>query len=1379
MKGTSAIKQYFSSGTQHYVVPSVSAEWNYNLFYAPYATFSGDGTPVSSGWSIPSNWSLSNCTLTYDTTVGRVTTAYPTTAALNFSVTGQNGSGSLVIAPASGYTNNTYKVTFYAKVLQNIQVSLTALNYVDSHRSSSSSQVIDSTIWTKFETYVSSLPTESSYPSFTMTLDFTSIDTTIALQTQTPSSSYNIIIDQLEIFQTTEQDYQYGNLWPTSSPFNFFRPGESYVPSGNYLTPLASNFRQIQTAFQQSSFNNQVMPATPVTYHPTVLGSANSNPIFKNGILSDYSTYKYFVSDGVTNSLGALYDSLLATNKIVIKLNINYSTPTNLTVNLYNTITSYSYTKTLTSSDISASGVIVLYHQADGSWSTSPWTTMPAFNTLGQITNYQQINKIVVTQNSAQTNSTYANPSSDVITNSSRYAKYQLDMQRLHVIEISPRMEIDLTNYLVDVDTKEELDNKQYPLPISAISANSATINFSNIPLTVSGNVLSIFSNNSSSSPLNGLFKKNVKLYINYLIKDSVSGSSNADKVIPGGIYYSEEWSVQDLSRTQVIAYDISKYLQLLSPTDYVSQSQDVFSVISNILDFSGFTDYDYDSLKKVTTSRVVLVDGTILNNPAPIKSSYFYCDSLQQKVFDVLRELFEVYQIGAFINAYGVMEFLDLENILGNTTPNLLVHDSSTPVVISTPSYTDNLTVTSNITENTYTETVKTKIGKATMKFKIPQVNKTFTIEGLANTQSLETKVIDKNDILWQLEKESAATFNYLNQSITNYSQNYFYLDPNDLTNTFRSFSIDQEGYAIIEGEIVSFKDKEFKFTTTSPTDSSIGVTNYIADYRVVISNAADLQAAVSDFSARSGYGGSVTYTPTGKICNVERGLFNTPVRTHTMLDNSNITNRTTVYSGNTPTISNNQIIMSASTQGVKSILIPNDDVSQQSNPYYTFSTKMSVGFNSGTPYQVGVGGGLVFGLNNNPVFVEIRQEAGTGGAYVGSQFVPDNAYHLYVYQGSTPTNSTTLLGTTTNPLVSVPINQTILDESNIYPKGSPFEDFGKRVNLKFVKVKNPATWIDTTTGNTVQGPYFEIYINNKKINLATKPVNLDTSGQYGIFTQTTNAQAGTSGSIGFTEIYATQTPLDDAKTHYHWQLNSFANALASKSKVFEVNYMLQVRPEVIGISFYDVQYQTAPAINAYSVPSPYDWFYFTEDPTSPVDATTGHHKGYILNSMSVREDALTYSNIYNSGFRGRFAIINGSPSMIWLKKTPDSKNPVDVTYLVNTSDLVSLSSEISIEKIFDPANISESIEINSNWVQSKSAALGILKNIFRAVDGFSRDTQISIYGNPLFEIGDVVQVNYSLKNISNKKYFVQGVEQIYNTGLETILTLNELGTS
>ena len=1374
MKGTSAIKQYFSDGSRHYVVPSVSAEWNYNLFYAPYTTFSGDGGVISTNWTNPLSWENNNCSVSYVASLGRSAKTYTDNSCLKIYTSGQNGSVSLSISPTGSLTNNTYKVIFYAKVVEDIQVTLTALNYIDSHRSASASQVIDSTIWTKFEVYISSLPTEHTYSSFITTLDFTSIDTTIASQTQPAPSSYNILIDQFEVFQTTEQDYQYGNLWQTASPFGFFRPGESYIPSGNYLTPLPTDFRKVKTAFQQSSFNNQIMPVTPVTYHPTVLGSANSNPLFKNGILSDYTTYKYFVSDGITNAIGALYDTTLASNKIVIKLNINYSTPTSLTLNLYNTVNNYNYSKTLTNADISKSGVIILYHQNDGSWTTTPWTNMPIFDTDGKITNYVEINKIVLTQNSASINDAYANPSSDIINNTmnglsyaGRYSKYQSDMKRLHVIEISPRVEIDLTNYLISVNTREELDNKEYPLPISGISANSSKIVLSNIPFKVSNNVLSIFSNNSSLSPLNGLFKKNVKFYINYIIKDNVAKSTLSDKVIPGGVYYAEEWFGRDLQQTEITAYDISKYLMLLSPTDYVSQSQDVFNVISNILDFAGFTDYDYDSLKKVTTSKVIFTDQSVSTNAAPIKSSYFYCDSLQQKVFDVLRELFEVYQIGAYINAYGVMKFLDIDSILKNKTPNLLLHDSSTPILISTPDYTDTLTVASNITANTYTEKIKTKIGKATIKFKIPQVNKTFGIDGIANTQTLETKVIDKNDILWQLEKESVVTFNFLNQSINTYSQNYFYVDPNDLTNTFKSFSVDQEGYAIIEGEIVSFKDKEFKFIITPNASSAQPSIYQPNDYRVVVSNGADLQSAVSDFSARAGYGGSVSYTPTGKICNVERGLFNTPVRTHKIInDVSTLLTKVDVISGQQPSIANNSIIINSS-QGIKSILSPSNDESTSSSPYYTFSTKMNIGPSSDSNFQLGVGGGLVIGINNNPIYVEIRQEQ-YGGSYLGSTFIPGQGYKLYVYQGESPTNSTTLLGTANNPSIAVDISKDMLDNSMLYPKGSPFEDFGKTINLKFVKIKNPDP----------NKPYFEIHINNKKVNLLTKPIDFSTVGRFGIFSQTTNAQAGTTGGMGFTEIYATQTPLDTPNINYHWQLNSFANTLAGKHKVFEINYMLQVRPQIIGINYYDVQYQTAPALNAYSVPAPYDWFYFEEDKTTPINPATGTRE-LKLASISVKEDALNYSNIYNSGFRGRFAVINASPSMVWIKKTPDSKNPVDVTYLVNTNDLVSLSSENSIEKIFDSANISESIEINSNWVQSKSAAINLLKNIFRAVDGFSRDTQISIYGNPLIEVGDVIQVNYDLKNILNKKYFVHAVEQSHNYGLETIVTLNELPSS
>jgi hypothetical protein len=310
---------------------------------------------------------------------------------------------------------------------------------------------------------------------------------------------------------------------------------------------------------------------------------------------------------------------------------------------------------------------------------------------------------------------------------------------------------------------------------------------------------------------------------------------------------------------------------------------------------------------------------------------------------------------------------------------------------------------------------------------------------------------------------------------------------------------------------------------------------------------------------------------------------------------------------------------------------------------------------------------------------------------------------------------------------------------------------------------------------------PIFQIYVNKQNINLNTiASASINTTGKYGIFAHTTSEQNDISGSLSFTELYATQTPLNNSSTWYHWQLPSFANTLASGHKTFEVNYMMQTRPQIFGISYYDVQYQLAPAISAYPNPDPYDWYYFIQSPDTKNKTTGKTDAGkLILQHINVKSDSLSYSNIYSSGFRARFAIINGSPSSIWIKKSPDLKNPIDVNFFINTKNLIALSSEISVEKIFDPANAAESVEIRSNWVQSKNTALSILKNIYRAIDGFSRDTQVSIYGNPLFEIGDVVQINYSLKNIISKKYFVQGIQQTFDQGLKTILTLNEINSN
>ena len=677
----------------------------------------------------------------------------------------------------------------------------------------------------------------------------------------------------------------------------------------------------------------------------------------------------------------------------------------------------------------------------------------------------------------------------------------------------------------------------------------------------------------------------------------------------------------------------------------------------------------------------------------------------------------------------------------MANKTPSMILHDNSTNQPIVDPVTSVLTNVTSNIVQDTYRETTKVKIGQATIKYRIPQLSTTLDPAGVGTsgvTSPLTTSIIDKSDALWALDKDDATTFNYLSESITTTSQNYFQLDKSDLLKTFNAFNIDHEGYAIIEGEIVSFRDKEYYFNAAPGDVQPISPIN---DYSVTVSNSIDLKAKIAEFSNIVGHGGYINYTPTGKIMNVERGLFNTPVRTHYVTKTPfDFMQRFDKISGSDVYVANNNVYLTAFPSGGKTIYSPKNEVSYG---YNTFSAKMSIGPNAdATNFADGVGGGLVLNLGGaNPIYVEIRQDMLIEKVKKQNKEIP--GYRLYVYQG---TESNSLLDG--HPFYS--ITSSMLNESSAYPADSPFSEFGKVVNLKFVKRS------DST---------FSIYINKNQINIGVKSgITLDVSGDYGIFT---HARGNAVSSIGFTELYACQTQLVEPRHYYHYELQSFANTIVNDSKTFEINYMYQVRPQVVGIQMYDVQYSLAPAMEAFPLKVAYNWYYFSD----PVNNKTK------LSYISVDEDALNYSNIHSSGFRGRVAIINSSPASVWLKKAPDSKNSVDVLFSINTDSVITLSDEQIITKQFDQSNLADSIEISSNWVQSKKAALGILNNVKKALDGFSRDTEISIYGNPLYQIGDVVKVNYSLKNIVDQIYFVQGIKQSFDQGLKTDLILNQIG--
>jgi hypothetical protein len=67
----------------------------------------------------------------------------------------------------------------------------------------------------------------------------------------------------------------------------------------------------------------------------------------------------------------------------------------------------------------------------------------------------------------------------------------------------------------------------------------------------------------------------------------------------------------------------------------------------------------------------------------------------------------------------------------------------------------------------------------------------------------------------------------------------------------------------------------------------------------------------------------------------------------------------------------------------------------------------------------------------------------------------------------------------------------------------------------------------------------------------------------------------------------------------------------------------------------------------------------------------------------------------------------------------------------------------------------------------------------VAKANDAFSKDISVKIFGNPLIQVGDIITLSYSLKNIKNLTYFVNSVTQTFNQGLQTTLVMNQISYS
>lgn len=360
--------------------------------------------------------------------------------------------------------------------------------------------------------------------------------------------------------------------------------------------------------------------------------------------------YKYWTSPDASNaSTGALanckpqvvYNATTAVNKIVITLENTWASPS--TFNIQTTTTANpieaNWTTVATQASTPAGwkgkGQIVLY------WNGTTWTNSNRAAS-GVTTNVRGVRIVVtgleggykVTPDGSAVPSTYGSYSGSTYSTSNTDGKDA----RFDLIEISARLEVDITPYLITVDDTGEISDDSPLYPIGTLTSNQGSINLSNLYLSGGQWVPGLFSKENTASPYHDYIDANAEVNLRYHYFDE---NDNALGTIQQFKLYTETWTGQATDTVEVALSDHSKFFNETTLNAAMWENLTVPQLVWRILDSVGFVNYQIDSDADTVTEHVI-----------PI----FYTDG-EQTVWQVLDELAKASQTAIYFDSYGKLQ--------------------------------------------------------------------------------------------------------------------------------------------------------------------------------------------------------------------------------------------------------------------------------------------------------------------------------------------------------------------------------------------------------------------------------------------------------------------------------------------------------------------------------------------------------------------------------------------------------------------------------------------------------------------------------------------------------------------------------------------------
>jgi len=456
-----------------------------------------------------------------------------------------------------------------------------------------------------------------------------------------------LLVDQIQVFPISSYQAGRKNKYTNiNQVFKPYRPGEYLV---KYKENSITNLTDYPSHFYPYGMGIEISSSSNLYGYISTDDDQYFNP-------SDLKTFVPYITKVSTDNFDAnntawcLYDNNINVNKIVIKQNLASAYVNKATSQLYvwvlkKTSGVYSWTQVGTAVSPNANGISILYYNSgNDTWGLNKWSSTPNIST-GSISNYTQICGIAV--------------ESDIVVPN--------DKTTLMFVEISPRLTLDVSNFVESYSINKEMSDDSDPLPIGQATSDVLTLNLNNFPI-ISGvndaplystqNDIIPFNNNSKNSPLYGTLRKGIgcflKLTVNSVTIPQFSGYVNSIR------------SSEDSAEFEV--YDIIKRIQDIN----IPASKQFFSkmtvknALSQTLRAAGVHDFD------------PTLPG--LNNLSPTQSylNYYWIES-NENTLSAIDELAKIYQFALYSDEYGKIQIKvpPTENNVPNV--NFYLNDIST----------------------------------------------------------------------------------------------------------------------------------------------------------------------------------------------------------------------------------------------------------------------------------------------------------------------------------------------------------------------------------------------------------------------------------------------------------------------------------------------------------------------------------------------------------------------------------------------------------------------------------------------------------------------------------------------------------------------------